>query len=42
MKNTRNEASKFSAIKQIYHENYLEDLSHRMREEAKQEKENCS
>ncbi|MEF8837735.1 MAG: hypothetical protein V5A87_07760 [Candidatus Bipolaricaulota bacterium] len=37
-----NEASKFSAIKQIYRENYLEDISHRMRKEAENEKKNCS
>lgn len=42
MNENRNEARKFSAIKQIYHENYLEDLSHRLRKEAKHEKENCS
>lgn len=37
-----NEARKFSTMKQIYHENYLEDLSNRLRKEAKHEKENCS
>jgi len=40
--NNRNEAKQYSSIKHIYRETYLEDISHRLRKEAKNEKENCS
>ncbi|MFW6104824.1 MAG: hypothetical protein ACOC6I_03185 [Candidatus Bipolaricaulota bacterium] len=42
MKKQNNPATRYSAIKQIYHESYLEDVSHRLRKEAAHEKENCS
>lgn len=42
MNKNGNEARKFSTIKKIYRENYLEDLTHRLRKEAENEKENCS
>lgn len=42
MKKNNNEARNYSNIKTIYRENYLEDVSHRLRKEAETEKENCS
>ncbi len=42
MKRNRNSATKYSAIKQIYRENYLEDVSRRLREEAAEVKEDSS
>lgn len=42
MEKHTNPATRYSAIKQIYHESYLKDVSHRLRKEAANEKENCS
>ena len=42
MKEKSNEAQNYSAIKQIYRENYLEDVSYKMRKEAEIERDNCS
>ena len=42
MKNSKREARNYSTIKQIYRENYLEDITHRLRKEAENEKGKCS
>lgn len=42
MEKQNNPATRYSAIKQIYHESYLKELSHKLRKEAADEKENCS
>lgn len=42
MNKNLNAAEKYSAMKKIYHENYLEDISRRMREKAANEKEDSS
>ena len=42
MKKEKTAASKYSAMRQIYRENYLEDISHRLRKEAENEKGSCS
>lgn len=42
MKKDKNTAANYSAIKQIYRENYLEDASRRLREEAAEVKEDRS
>ncbi len=42
MRKERNTTGKYSALKQIYRENYLEDVSQRLRNEAENAKEDCS
>ncbi len=38
----RNVASRYSALQQIYRENYLEDVSNRLSREAVRERKHCS
>lgn len=42
MEKQNNPATRYSAIKQIYNESYLKDVSLRLRKTAANEKENCS
>lgn len=42
MRKYQNAAEEYSAMKKIYQENYLENASRKMREEAANEKQNCS